>query len=403
MTRKYGIKDYLDDWFYILASNFLWVWLSFCAFWVFIAAFTPRLYIAPAGVLLPKKISILVYILLVLFMVFVFTKIFCLDLQSSAEYVVGALPFVLLVNLRSTKVPVWEILILLFFVIRSISISKKRVYIKKKRCVKRGEDPDNVNVGRIYRRTIGKGISKATCIVFGLIYSSIILSSIGVKLPDRLNVLKQYSVEGGIYDGNTELLRGETYKYDYGTGNQLWADHIDELRVLSDENYKNASLEERIKGLQTLSNLEAAYLGCTDIPVISVSEGKKGSAVVGYYNHNQNVIWISKEIVMQNVSINSISTVLHEIRHCFQRSCVELIDLDSLSKEEASLKLYTDIKRWKYEMENYKGEEAVFCDYTNQYIEMDSRDYEDNWAGWYYCLVNSDDPYEYLDVPQKED
>ena len=112
-----------------------------------------------------------------------------------------------------------------------------------------------------------------------------IITSLGFRIPDRLNVLNSYRTVNS-YEGDSEILRGETYDYKYDSGNSLWIEHYDELKTLSFESYPKATLQERLKSLQVLSDIEAAYLGCDNPPVI-ISNNKKqaNSGTIGYYNN----------------------------------------------------------------------------------------------------------------------
>lgn len=387
MITKEKITDILQILLQCAELIFCHLFLVVCGYFLLAAAFSKDFYIGFLDRFIPGNISILLYVGTAIVSGIIFNVIFAMG-GGSYEFGMAAVPFVLFIVLRGTRIPFWIVGTYIIFVLIGCSSIKKEVRKKRRHYHRKGRPFKEEVRARIGKRIIGKSIMKASCFVGFLMYVSVILCSIGLNIPDKLNVIKLYHVDDR-YEADSKILRGETYEYSYDSGNSLWIEHYDELKVLSNEMYPGASFEDRLKALQTLSDLEAAFLGCNPPRVISDDSEQSHAGSVGAYEAGNNTIWLKKERVMEDKSVGCISTVLHEIRHCYQHHCCDVIDMEGLSEKEKCLKMYTDIIRWNYEFENYKNGQTEFEDYLNQYVELDARDYSKQWTPWYYALVNS--------------
>lgn len=393
-------KDKISDVFHtiILIGTYILLrfWLVICGYLVFVSMFSTELYIGFLNVSFSRNISMLLYGGIAILSLFVFNYYFELEDEDGCFYGIAAIPFVLFVILRGTRIPLWIFIVYALFLLFGFCTVKEEIRKKRRSFRLRNKRLRKTDKISIIKKNIGRSVLRSTNFAFVILYGSMIITSLGFRIPDRLNVLNSYRTVNS-YEGDSEILRGETYDYKYDSGNSLWIEHYDELKTLSFESYPKATLQERLKSLQVLSDIEAAYLGCDNPPVI-ISNNKKqaNSGTIGYYNRGENTIWIKEDRVMDNNSRYAISTLLHEIRHVYQHRCCELIDIDSIPEKQRSLKMYTDIIRWKYEIENYEGSEDRFDDYSNQYMEQDSRNYSDMWIDFYYGLVNSTDASTYF-------
>ena len=157
----------------------------------------------------------------------------------------------------------------------------------------------------------------------------------------------------------------------------------DEIHTLSQkteyslETWRNASDDEKRKMLLAcIKEIEAIYgVRLSDVYFIYEEPNEEGMIRLGFYSSGDNSVTIN-EYVIQEYGVEDgydsvFDTVLHELRHAYQFAAVA----DS-SKFEVSTET---INTWRENINNYVGAED-FEAYRNQPIEVDARDFGDEWG-----------------------
>ena len=153
--------------------------------------------------------------------------------------------------------------------------------------------------------------------------------------------------------------------------------------MYSEQNWKNASPEERQKLLKNYIKEITAILGLniTDIDFSDYEPmDKDGYATMGYYNPSDDSVHINPWIIAEGdangfKSYNLYTTVAHELRHAYQHAACN----------DHSRFVVTDetIASWQKSIDEYKSTEGfekggmshddAYKAYRNQTIERDAR------------------------------
>lgn len=147
--------------------------------------------------------------------------------------------------------------------------------------------------------------------------------------------------------------------------------------------WENLSTHERIDVLQTVCNIETHYLGLSD--PISVQGDKLSPYTLGVYSDTQKVILINLDHIENNHVEDVLSTLLHEIHHCYEWRLAEACD--TIPSEYRDLRLFKDAAHYSQEINHYTDPRKDYWEYMSQHLEMDCETYAELGVGEYYTRI----------------
>ncbi len=181
-----------------------------------------------------------------------------------------------------------------------------------------------------------------------------------------------------VFDGN-EYAVVEAYGDEYSLSN-----NIDTIKLIRDnDTFQSLSYERKCEVIEAVMNCEARYLGLCKI---NLQFEELDDHTGGDYDHETRTIRINskplKDGTMSGGSNDKVlRTILHETRHCYQRSLAELYR--KASPEERNLFAFTneDVASWLENYDNYitydEGDGPDrYTEYYKQPVEMDARKWE---------------------------
>lgn len=154
--------------------------------------------------------------------------------------------------------------------------------------------------------------------------------------------------------------------------------------------WKDLSVEEKTRVLETVIKIECRYLGMQDtLPSLEVAYLEEG--LLGQYNYERDNITLSYNYIISETSGYSILRVLtHELYHRYQHYLVGMLDMLGSSEEAAKYRnlLFLDkLTVYKDELENYvssDGSDISYYLYHSQQLERDADKYGDASVDEYY-------------------
>lgn len=189
-------------------------------------------------------------------------------------------------------------------------------------------------------------------------------------------------IDGTISSPSVEVTStyGEEYKM---------ANNMDSLVNIVQEKWEKLSVPERLDICQVIANVEANYLGISH--ELYVELGELAEDVYGHYEVPTQKIVISAEHIINSPAQDIVKTVCHESYHCYQFSLIDLYN--NLDENNRKLIVFSNIKKYIEESENYISGDEDYEQYYFQQIEADARKYARDAVSDYYERV-----YEYLGV-----
>lgn len=159
---------------------------------------------------------------------------------------------------------------------------------------------------------------------------------------------------------------------------------IETLLVFSDGTWEQLTNIEKLGILQTVTNIEAVYLG---IPYeLTVGAAALKDNVVGGYNDSSHSVLVDLDSLENDSAYDLLDTILHEARHAYQHSLISLYQI--AAPEYKQLLVFKEVQQYNAEFSNYAHgtSDETFDDYYYQACEEDARTYADDrsWVYWYY-------------------
>ncbi len=150
---------------------------------------------------------------------------------------------------------------------------------------------------------------------------------------------------------------------------------------LKKEYYKNATEEEKLKVLASVLITEASYLGI-EAPELKMNE--LADNLGGYYTPKTHEIMINQKKISEEENI--LNTLLHEMYHAYQYTCVKQLDLTG------DLLWAKKVAQWKEEFESKDldlNTNDGMVEYYTQSIEEEARNYAEQRVEVYlYYMEN---------------
>lgn len=172
---------------------------------------------------------------------------------------------------------------------------------------------------------------------------------------------------------------------DYGEEEYREEDKLqNNIEVISKvEMWNELDDDTKIESIEAVFRVESRYLGEEGIPALKIT--KTDEYISGYYDSNQDMICLSKEIFDGDDGYLVLGSVCHEMRHRYQYMQCELYEK---IKNDSDYEVYRNMICWSVEkvyleeFENYVTvseslENGSIDDYGNQWIEIDADYYEE--------------------------
>lgn len=164
---------------------------------------------------------------------------------------------------------------------------------------------------------------------------------------------------------------------------QKIANNIDTVLLLQEDLWEELSIQERLDVLQTVANIEATYLGLPH--ELNVFAETLDETVLGSYSDRDHKIKISVDYLMTESAQVMLETLAHEAYHAYQHRLVDLYD--QADPEARDLLLFTRIREYKADMEDYIDAEDDLLGYLFQTLELDSDLYAADAVEDYYDAI----------------
>ena len=156
---------------------------------------------------------------------------------------------------------------------------------------------------------------------------------------------------------------------------------------LEGEIWGTLSIQEKVDLLQIICDYECKYvLGCE--PVVVYSGLTSRESVCGEFSSRTRSIVISEQYLQNSDVEDVVETALHETRHAYQHSLVEMyFSLETQIKDEyKNLFPFQQAKSFAEEFEDYCTGDEDFNKYHAQSVEKDSREWAEQRVEEYYIF-----------------
>lgn len=140
----------------------------------------------------------------------------------------------------------------------------------------------------------------------------------------------------------------------------------DEKLQMNINRWKELSIDKKMETVQSIADMEAAYLGIWDAGVKSI---KLNMFVLGKYDNRKHEIWIDVQHLQKDTFEECCITILHEVYHSYQHYVVDSVDWE----HAADCLYYNEAKEWADNFKNYVRGYNDYDGYYNQKVEADAR------------------------------
>ena len=148
-------------------------------------------------------------------------------------------------------------------------------------------------------------------------------------------------------------------------------DYRDQLTFLVEKNWESLDESGRLKALQTVVDIETAYLGLPE--PLTLEADKLDERTLGDYVHSDHRIRIDSGHLNSDEAEDCMRTIFHEVYHSFQyQLCQAYL---SLNEDYQDLLPVRSAASYLYEFNNYVSGRDDFESYAGQQVEQDARSY----------------------------
>ncbi len=166
---------------------------------------------------------------------------------------------------------------------------------------------------------------------------------------------------------------------------EILEENLPVISKIDDDIWKKLSFEDRLDVLQTLANVDASQQGISH--EINVCSEYLGSYTYGTYDYSTHTVTISSDVIEMDTATESVKTLCHEVRHAYQHDVANAFI--SLDKDYQQLLIFDDVRKYYENIEDYQtAEKDGFDEYENQTIEVDSREYSEQKASFYFWAAD---------------
>jgi len=227
---------------------------------------------------------------------------------------------------------------------------------------------------KIYTKTKTEKIRK----MMGRNLRTFLSSAVVVCFLSCAVMTRLFGVTSAVYTSDT---RAENYE-------QLMSDYSVARQNIHPDVWETLDVNEKINALQTICDYECIVeLGC-DAPQVYIARWDD-EMLLGEYSHITGELYISQDRFENDEVYEVVSTLLHEVRHAWQHSVIEVFNQieGELDERQLALNFFRDAEEFRYNFENYYNGED-FEAYATQGVERDSREWSQRRLEekYYFCL-----------------
>ena len=161
---------------------------------------------------------------------------------------------------------------------------------------------------------------------------------------------------------------------------------IVDMNILSNlipNRWEKLSTGNRLDILQTICNVEVAYLGIST--PITVEADNLSESIRGSYCDQMRLIQINLDHLEKDLPQSILHTLLHEIHHGYSARLAELYN--SISPEAKKLRIFYDSSFYAQEVANYIDPKDNYDQYLAQKMEMNAEIYAKMGVKEYYDRI----------------
>ena len=160
--------------------------------------------------------------------------------------------------------------------------------------------------------------------------------------------------------------------------------HQDEILKLQPEVWAQQNTKQRLDILQTVCNIEVAYLGLTT--PVTVEAELLAEMLAGAYADETRLVQIDLDHLEQDSVKSVLKTLLHEVHHSYEYRLADAYQ--SASPEDQQLLLFRAASQYAYETKHYIDADDDYWGYASQVLELDSDLYAEFRAEEYYERID---------------
>ena len=150
----------------------------------------------------------------------------------------------------------------------------------------------------------------------------------------------------------------------------------EDIIMLTDEEWQEKSVSEKLYYLQTVADFECDKLGCRKTKILAKAlQERRNAYQSAYYNRLSDSVIISIHELKQASYINCINTVIHEVRHRYQNEVVRYMYEKKITIDDTNLEVFKKIKLWDESIHHYSNYSDGNREYYEQAIEEDANEY----------------------------
>ena len=144
--------------------------------------------------------------------------------------------------------------------------------------------------------------------------------------------------------------------------------------------WEDMDVESRLETLERVLEAEAECLGIRTPRLTAACLAEDDKNANGQYNHTRDRIELDEEALMTRDGRDTLETLLHECRHAYQHSVVDMIDWSHEAAKQHAF--FAEARAWREEHigasvynNSPEGIEEYFLEYYYTAIELDAREY----------------------------
>lgn len=151
---------------------------------------------------------------------------------------------------------------------------------------------------------------------------------------------------------------------------------INTISYLSNKEWQEKTISERLEYLQIIADYECDKLGCKKTKLSAKAMQERRYAYEGgYYNKSKNEVVISIHDLKIESCSQCVDTVIHELRHRYQNEVVDYINDNKINIDNTKLEVFDTIRAWNESINNYTLYSEGDREYFEQAIEEDAKKY----------------------------
>ena len=149
------------------------------------------------------------------------------------------------------------------------------------------------------------------------------------------------------------------------------------IGMLRDSVWEELDTKERLEVLQTVANVECAYLGLPYMPQVAAAECRDD--ILGQYDYAERTIVFNLSHLPHKNGPEMLNALLHECQHAYQFACVEIYQAAGEEyRDLTGFRVFWQAEKWREEFLDYEdgssGTEEDDAAYRSQACETDARE-----------------------------